>query len=133
MSAASPFLKRIIVGIERTPYLTVVEGFSSTLSLTIFTLPESSSESSSRRGAIARQGPHHSAQKSTRTGSWEFRTSSPKLASETCFVMVVAFWVESGGFIAPKAGESPALAQDRSLEGEIRQRFCKTLGRQIHQ
>src|SRR5690606_37511179 len=65
MSAASPSLNRIMVGIERTPYLTVVEGFSSMLSLTILTLPASSAESSSRTGAIARHGPHHSAQKST--------------------------------------------------------------------
>src|SRR5688572_1995753 len=91
MSVASPFLNRIIVGIDRTPYLTVVEGFSSTLSLTIFTLPASSEESSSRTGAIARQGPHHSAQKSTRTGSLEDRTSSPKSASETCFVIELPF------------------------------------------
>src|SRR5690606_27291457 len=83
MSAASPSLNRIMVGIERTPYLTVVEGFSSTFSLTIFTLPASSLESSSSTGAMARQGPHHSAQKSTSTGSFEDRTSSPKLASET--------------------------------------------------
>src|SRR5690606_16660679 len=129
MSPASPFLKRIMVGMERTPYFTVVDGFSSTLSLTIFTLPESSWESSSRTGAIARQGPHHSAQKSTRTGSWELRTSSPKVASETCFVIYCAFWVESGGLFAPKAGESPAFEQDRSLEGEIHPRLFEKFGR----
>src|SRR5690606_11612135 len=89
MSAASPFLNRIMVGIERTPYFTVVEGFSSTLSLTIFTLPASSEESSSSTGAIARQGPHHSAQKSTSTGSFEDRTSSPKVASETWVVIEI--------------------------------------------
>src|SRR5690349_7407916 len=93
MSAASPPLNRIIVGIERTPYLTVVAGFLSTLSFTILTLPWSSLESSSSTGAIARQGPHHSAQKSTRTGSLEDRTSSPKLASETWVVIEIAFWV----------------------------------------
>src|SRR5664279_1714277 len=88
MSVASPSLNRIIVGIDRTPYLTVVEGFSSTLSLTILTRPWSSEESSSRTGAMARHGPHHSAQKSTNTGSLDERTSSPKLASETWIVML---------------------------------------------
>src|SRR5690606_26405146 len=104
MSAASPFLNRIIVGIDRTPYLTVVEGFSSTFSLTIFTLPWRSLDSSSRTGAIARQGPHHSAQKSTRTGSLEERTSSPKVASETCLVMDLPFGLESGGGVIQKLG-----------------------------
>src|SRR5690349_21133978 len=91
MSAASPFLNRIMVGIERTPYCAVVEGFWSTLSLTIFTLPWSSVDNSSRTGAIARHGPHHSAQKSTRTGTLELRTSWLKLASETWSVMEFAF------------------------------------------
>src|SRR6185312_9776495 len=96
ISAASPSLNRIMVGIERTPYLTVVDGFSSMFSLTIFTLPASSVESSSRTGEIARHGPHHSAQKSTSTGSLAFRTSSPKLASETWVVMGDLPLVESG-------------------------------------
>src|SRR5215217_9085633 len=102
-----------MVGIERTPYLTVVEGFSSTLSLTIFTLPWSSDESSSRTGAIARQGPHHSAQKSTSTGSLDESTSSPKLASETWVVILRnSLWdfafVRSGAVCDPKARKSPA-------------------------
>src|SRR5690606_6373232 len=87
MSAASPPLNRIMVGMERTPYLLAVPGFSSTLSLTILTLPASSVESSPSTGAIARHGPHHSAQQPPRTVWWELRTSSPKLASETCVVM----------------------------------------------
>src|SRR5687768_2477776 len=95
MSAASPPLNRIMVGIERTPYLTVVEGFSSTLSLTILTLPASSEESSSSTGAMARHGPHHSAQKSTSTGSLEDRTSSPKVASETWVVIELPFGLKA--------------------------------------
>src|SRR5690606_31380687 len=87
MSAASPPLNRIMVGIERTPYWAAVPGFSSTLSLTILTLPLISPEISSSIGAIARHGPHHSAQKSTRTGSFEPRTSVAKLASVTCPVI----------------------------------------------
>ena len=50
-------------------------GFSSTLSLAIFTLPFISVAISSSAGAIIRQGPHHSAQKSTTTGSLDLMTS----------------------------------------------------------
>ena len=55
-----------------------VEGFSSTLILTIFNLLLISSDNSSREGAIALQGPHHSAQKSTNTGSLDSKTSALK-------------------------------------------------------
>src|SRR5437016_2354797 len=65
------------------PYLAAVCGFSSTLSLTIFTLPLSVPAISSSAGAIMRQGPHHSAQKSTTTGSVAFNTSDSNVASET--------------------------------------------------
>src|SRR5690349_7660747 len=58
-------------------------GFSSTLSLAIFTLTSSSVAISSRAGAIIRQGPHHSAQKSTTTGSEEPSTSLSNDASVT--------------------------------------------------
>src|SRR5262249_58563374 len=58
-------------------------GFSSTLSFTILTLPLSVPAISSSAGAIMRQGPHHSAQKSTTTGSVAFSTSESKVASET--------------------------------------------------
>src|SRR6185436_4548753 len=89
---------------DRTPYLTVVEGFSSTLSLTILTLPWSSLESSSSTGAMARQGPHHSAQKSTSTGSLEDRTSSPKLASETWVVIGLPFGLKAAVCVIQKLG-----------------------------
>src|ERR1700734_2466567 len=46
-------------------------------------LPPNSLASSSSAGAIIRQGPHHSAQKSTTTGFFELRTSAWKEASET--------------------------------------------------
>src|SRR5919201_1163048 len=78
-----PLLKIISVGIDWMPYLAAVCGFSSTLSLTIFTLPLSVPAISSSAGAIMRQGPHHSAQKSTTTGSVAFSTSESKVASET--------------------------------------------------
>src|SRR5436305_4984860 len=65
------------------PYFAAVCGFSSTLSLTIFTLAPSEPAISSSAGAIIRQGPHHSAQKSTTTGSVAFNTSDSNVASET--------------------------------------------------
>src|SRR3984893_7337842 len=82
--AISPFLKTIRVGIDITLYFAAVWGFSSTLSLTIFTLPASEPAAiSSSAGAIIRHGPHHSAQKSTTTGSADLSTSASKSASDT--------------------------------------------------
>src|ERR1700730_3835828 len=53
----------------RTPYFVGVCGFSSMLTLATVSLPAMSVARSSRKGPIVRQGPHHSAQKSTSTGS----------------------------------------------------------------
>ena len=73
--ASCPSLNSIKVGIDMMPNLAAVPGFSSTLSLTILTLPLSDLEIYSSAGAIMRQGPHHSAQKSTTTGPEAFSTS----------------------------------------------------------
>src|SRR5262245_53716809 len=78
-----PSLKIISVGIDWMLYFAAVCGFSSTLSLTILTFSPSDPAISSRAGAIIRQGPHHSAQKSTTTGLVAFNTSDSKVASET--------------------------------------------------
>src|SRR3954464_231283 len=67
------------------------------LSLAIVTLSPSSAPISSSAGPIIRQGPHHSAQKSTRTGLSEPRTSEAKLWSVTVLVVM--------------AGESPGKDQ----------------------
>src|SRR5882757_3923973 len=77
--ASSPFLNSIRVGIDMMPYFDAVAGFSSTLSLTILTLPSSEPAISSSAGAIILHGPHHSAQKSTTTGSADFSTSLSKV------------------------------------------------------
>src|SRR3954463_16213346 len=58
------------------------------LSLTTDTFSWSSRPISSSAGAIIRQGPHHSAQKSTRTGLSEPITSSWKLSSVTFLVPI---------------------------------------------
>src|ERR1700687_4343569 len=81
--AISPPLKIISVGIDITPYFEAVFGLSSTFSFTILTLSPIVPEISSSAGAIMRQGPHHSAQKSTTTGPIALSTSASKSASET--------------------------------------------------
>src|SRR5712672_2732679 len=81
--AICPFLKIISVGTDWIPYLVAVAGLSSTLSLTILTLSPSEPAISSSAGAIMRQGPHHSAQKSTTTGPEAFNTSVSNVVSDT--------------------------------------------------
>src|SRR3712207_6726837 len=80
--AAWPCLKTIIVGIDMTPYWAAVCWFSSTLSFTMRRSPRSPAISSST-GATTRHGPHHGAQKSTRTGCSDSSTSAWKFASVT--------------------------------------------------
>src|SRR5581483_1429469 len=91
VAATWPWLKIIRVGMPRTPYLVGTCGFSSILILATVTLSPSSAASSSSAGAIMRQGPHHSAQKSTTTGFEEFRTSFWNEASDTFTGAVMAF------------------------------------------
>src|ERR1700687_3015053 len=81
--ASCPCLKIIRVGIDMIPYLVAVAGFSSTLSFTTLILPAIVPAISSSAGAIIRHGPHHSAQKSTTTGSCALSTSASNVASDT--------------------------------------------------
>src|SRR5487761_2086306 len=74
-----PLTNTLRVGIDVIPYLIAIADSSSVLSLTIFNLSPCSLAISSRIGETARQGPHHSAQKSTRTGVVLFRTTSSKV------------------------------------------------------
>src|ERR1700722_7949126 len=87
VAATWPPAKIIMVGMPRTPYLVGTWGFSSILILAMVTLSPSSLANSSSAGAIMRQGPHHSAQKSTRTGILASRTSAWNEASETLMGM----------------------------------------------
>jgi hypothetical protein len=89
MSATAPALNMASVGIERTPNCEAISGFSSMLILATFTLPSISLEISSRLGAIILHGPHHSAQKSTTTGTLESSTSLWKLALSTFTVAIM--------------------------------------------
>src|SRR5271167_4243261 len=62
----------------------------STSILPTLILPLYSPASSSTIGAIARQGPHQAAQKSSSTGLSDFNTSESKLASVTSTVALLA-------------------------------------------
>src|SRR6185369_646846 len=69
----------------------------STSILPIFTLPAYSLASSSTMGAIARHGPHQAAQKSTKTGVSDFKTSWSKFWSVTSTIPAAAM-LSSGEF-----------------------------------
>src|SRR5205807_2283821 len=131
-----PFLKIINVGIDWMPYLAAVCGFSSTLSLTILTLPPSVPAISSSAGAIIRQGPHHSAQKSTTTGPVAFNTSDSKVASETLPTamgdpLVARRRRASSG--EPKLWTRCCSVKTASRGGDARQCLVEGLGRYFHQ
>lgn len=83
VSFFSPFLKTMTVGMLRIPYSVAMPGLSSVFSFKHLTWPAYVFASSSISGAIMRQGPHHGAQKSTRTGILLSSTSSFHVASLT--------------------------------------------------
>lgn len=88
VSTFSPFLNTNKVGMLRMPKRADVSGLSSTLTLTIWNLSPYSESRSSRTGAMALQGPHHAAQKSTRTGLSACSTSWSKLASVVLIMLM---------------------------------------------
>src|SRR5215471_6589410 len=88
-STSCPFLKRIRVGMPLIPKLAMPSPFSSTFILSTFALPWYFSAIASTVGAIRLQGPHHSAQKSTRTGSEDFKTSASKASAFTSFTNIL--------------------------------------------
>src|SRR6478735_6616317 len=83
-----------------TRYDDGVTGFSSTFILKKVILSPWEPAISSRIGATWRHGPHHSAQKSTRTGLSDLRTSASKLSSVTACRsdMWCSFVLKTGGF-----------------------------------
>src|SRR5260370_13990500 len=80
------------VGMPRTPYFIGVSGFSSILILATVTLPVILAAISSRAGAMLLHGPHHSAQKSTRTGPGA-RSTSPSNELSVTLVGFIAFFL----------------------------------------
>ena len=79
----SPLTKNMIVGMLRIPYWVAIEGLSSVFNLKHLSFPAYCFDSSSITGWIIRQGPHHGAQNSTRTGPSALRTSDCHVASVT--------------------------------------------------
>ena len=71
-----PLLNTAKVGMLKTLYFDAISLFWSTFTLTKLSLPEYSLAISSTIGATALHGPHHGAQKSTKTGILDFTTSS---------------------------------------------------------
>src|SRR5689334_8851204 len=108
-SISLPLWKKISVGMPWMPSREAVIWLSSVLSFAKTILPSYSRESSSKTGAIIRQGRHHGAQKSTTTGLSDFKTDSPKLASLTCTN------VSDMSFLLGLAQPSPRLLPYRGI------------------
>ncbi len=96
----TPSRKAISVGIERMP-----AAAASCCSASVSTLPKTMSgcvsEAASNTGAKARHGPHHAAQKSTRTMPSEVTVSWKEAAVSAVEAMVVpsgavAWWIPTG-------------------------------------
>src|SRR5260370_15339552 len=102
----------------RTPYLRGICGFASILTLATVTRLSMSVARSSRKGAIILHGPHHSAQKSTRTGSVARSTTLSKLPSLTAVGFIEISFRYSDADI--RGGQKPpsryVLAEPRSAD-----------------
>src|SRR5690606_31859293 len=96
LSTTSPFLKYSRAGMLRMPYLTEISGLLSTFTLPITALPSYSAANSSTIGPTMRQGPHHSAQKSTNTGLSDCNTTSSKLLSVISNAMMLICYAFDG-------------------------------------
>lgn len=84
-STTVPFLTTIIIGMLITPYRCDNAGFSSTFTFATSSLSGYSCANRSTAGSVIRQGPHHGAQKSTRTGTRECNTSWSNVRSVMTF------------------------------------------------
>src|ERR1700748_379518 len=105
-------------------------GLSSIVTLAVVTAQASSSEIWSRAGAICLQGPHHSAQKSTRTGVLDCSTSFSKLSSVTFTVLIKLLPIWVAGSQRPSASTSDVSLADLGInriggrgKGFVRQVF----------
>src|ERR671914_1065491 len=76
LAISLPPLKSKSEGIDWTLYLIAISWFSSTFSLVTLTLPAIIFPTCSTAGPTILHGPHHSAQKSTNTGTSDLSTSS---------------------------------------------------------
>src|SRR5438270_3065767 len=105
------------------------------LSLATVSFSPSSFEISSSAGAIIRHGPHHSAQKSTRTGPSDPRTSEEKLWSVTVLVAMAAI-LRAGGQRLTSIWGVPSSASRRQFKqarsGGVKQRRADLPAREDH-
>src|SRR5258708_40187762 len=85
--------------------------FSSTLTLPTLTWPANWSAILSTIGVSARHGPHHGAQKSTRTGVLDSTTSFFQLSvvNSTTFLLAIATSIGFGMGITPLYGRCESL------------------------
>ena len=79
-----PSLKAFTAGIPWIPKACEIDGFLSVSSFASATLPSRAATACSKTGVSWRQGPHHSAQKSTTTGI--VRERSTTCTSKSCSV-----------------------------------------------
>src|ERR1700761_2991135 len=93
LSTISPLLKNNKAGILRMPNFIDMPGLLSTFTLPTTALPLYSLAISSTTGPTIRQGPHHSAQKSTNTGLSDLSTNSSKFASVISKAMISIFLI----------------------------------------
>src|SRR5690606_23211317 len=101
-----------IAGMEVTWYFIARSGFSSTFSFRMVILSGFSAWISSRTGATMRQGPHHSAQKSTSTGPSAFRTSCSNVA-EVVALAVMSFSPSVGSLCQVERRNARMCSSDR--------------------
>src|SRR5437867_4225824 len=81
---------------------------SCVFSFTTLSLPAYSLASLSTEGDMARQGPHHSAQKSTRTGVGLCRTADSQVLSVTSRALLMGRWLRvRAGEKGAQYGPSP--------------------------
>jgi hypothetical protein len=104
-----PSLKIIKDGILITEYFEGLSGLSSTFIFPTFNLPSYSVANSSTIGVTILHGAHHGAQKSTKTGVSDFKTSdskfwSVKFKSAMCLIKISKNeWVGQGVIPALRA------------------------------
>src|SRR5919199_6682477 len=75
LAISFPPLNNIKEGMDLIPYFIAISWFSSTFNFATFILPAIICDNCSTTGPTILHGPHHSAQKSTKTGKSDFRTS----------------------------------------------------------
>src|ERR1035437_6292659 len=95
-----------------------VPPLASTSSLPTLALPAYSPATTSIVGAICRHGPHHSAQKSTKTGTSDRSTSGSNVASEKLNVFSPAISSPDFNLLESQGGHKIQRANNRRYRSE---------------